>query len=541
MGLRGELRKSLQGVAGLGRDTLTTGIGAFNQWSDRRYAVHRLSEIDDRINKAALEAKRAGLDGTHEPGRGPKSLAFDPFDLVATMGYRERPSTMSYASMEQVGRAVPVIADIVTTRTHQVCMFANLPDDRHSPGYRVRLRDRKTRNNPSRAARKQAGMLEDVLATTGFADSNKPEDTVSLTAFTKMAIPDALMFDQVNIEVVPDKRGRPSYMTIVDPSTIRLLDPAYRSAGDPYAVQIVNGSIVADFTRDELTFNVRNPRSGIHAYSYGTSEIETLIKEITGMLWGMQYNRSMFTQGSATKGVLNFKGTIPDKHLQAFRRQWYAMVAGVHNAWRTPITNAEELQWINMQMTNRDMEYSAWMDFLIKIACARYLIAPEEVNFSYGNTGQSQAMGTAPIEEKLKASKDLGLRPLVRWWFEVLNTSFIQRIDPDFEVVPVGLDSQGPQAELEYLGKAQSSLMTVDEARAVMEMPPLGDEKGGDMINSATFVQWMQGKQGMGDGDDGFGGEDGFGDPAQAAPDSGDDFDLEDEAAGADDFALEEV
>jgi hypothetical protein len=54
--------------------------------------------------------------------------------------------------------------------------------------------------------------------------------------------------------------------------------------------------------------------------------------------------------------------------------------------------------------------------------------------------------------------------------------------------------------------------MTVDEARAVAELPPIGDEKGGDMINSATYVQWMQSKQGAGGGD-------GFGDDQQPPDD----------------------
>jgi len=210
----------------------------------------------------------------------------------------------------------------------------------------------------------------------------------------------------------------------------------------------------------------------------------------------MDYNRKMFTQGSATKGILNFKGTIPDKHLQSFRRQWYAMVSGVANAWRTPITNAEELQWINMQMSNRDMEYSAWIDFLIKIACARYSVATEEVNFSYGNTGQSQAMGQAPIEDKLKASRDLGLRPLIRWLFAQLSRNFLQRINPDFEVIAVGMGEKGEEAEAELLGKQLKAYLTVDEARARVELDPLPDGKG-ECLLDPTWLQFSQGKEAM--------------------------------------------
>ena len=342
---------------------------------------------------------------------------------------------------------------------------------------------------------------------------------MDLMTFGRMFIEDSLAFDQAVFEVVPDKAGRPSYIVPVDSTTIRLIDPGVRDPGDPFAVQVINGSILTDFTPDELAFCVRNPRSGIKSYGYGLSEIETLVREITGFLWGMEYNRRFFTQGSAAKGILNFKGLIPRPQLRAFRRQWYSMVSGVSNAWRTPITNADELQWINMQLTNRDMEYSQWMDFLIKIVCARFQIAPEEVNFSYGNTNQNATMGGTNTEEKLAASRDLGLRPLVQWFFRMLNRHFLQKIDPEFEVVPVGLDASGESAETELLTKQVSSFITVDEARQRRNMEPLGEDMGGDLVLNPQWIQWYTTKQGMdmmngpGDDENDEGGELDFPDP----------------------------
>ena len=489
MGIRDDLRKSLG-----------SGLGAASGWLDDRRDNRRMAEFDDRINKAAKAARADGNGGNHElkvgkdeaPIREPKAIHFDPFDMVAAMGYRERPSALTFTAMEMIGRGTPVIADIIGTRVKQVSMFCDIPEDRHSPGFRVRSRDWRNKT-PTKAMKKESERLERLLLHTGQFDPEKPAQSVSLREFATITVADSLMFDQVCFEKVPDRKGRPAYLAIVDPGTIRLLDPGHRNPGDPFCVQVVKGAIVESFLPDELAFCVRNPRSGINSYGYGTAEIETLVREITGFLWSMDYNRRFFTNGSATKGILNFKGTVPDKHLQAFRRQWYAMVSGVSNAWRTPITNAEELQWINMQMSNRDMEYSAWMDFLIKICCARYNIATEEVNFSYGNTGQSQSMGTAPIEEKLKASKDLGLRPLVRWFFNMMNMHFIQQINPDFEVIPVGLEEKGVEAETDLLQKQTKIYMTVDEARAQVELEPLPDDLGKVILDPT----WLQNKQGL--------------------------------------------
>ena len=504
MGFVDQLLGAASNVGKLGAGMAEDAVRAFNEFAEARADERRWADIDDRMEKAAKkmaeDTKRDGgpgdLDGAvHNPAREPKALLFDPFDLVSAMGYRDRPSAFTYRSMEMVGRGVPVVSDVIRVRTTQVTNFCQRPEDRHSPGLKARLRDWRNQKM-TKAAEKEAALLEDVLLNTGFLHPNRPQDGVSLKEFAAEAIADALIFDQLNFEIVPDRRGLPSYLRMVDPSTIRLLDPvAVKGPKDPFAVQVVEGSVVADFTKDELAFAVRNPRSGIRSFGYGLSEIETLVREITGFLWAMDYNRKFFTQGSATKGILNFKGTIPDKHLKAFRRQWYAMLAGVANAWKTPITNAEELQWINMQLSNRDMEYNSWMDFLIKIVCARYQIAPEEVNFSYGNTNQASAMGNTSTEEKLKASKDLGLRPLVHWFFEVMNRHLIQRLNPDFEIVPVGLDEKGVEAETELLSKQQQGFLTVNEARERNELPPLEEDQGGNVILNPTWLQFVQGKE----------------------------------------------
>lgn len=447
-------------------------------------------KVPDDYQDPGEDGLGSTFPGKHNPARDAKALHFDPFDLVSLMGWRERPTAMSYVAMERVAQNVPVIADIIRARIKQVQTFCQRPEDRHAPGFKVRLRDKNA--EPTEESDKRCSELEDVVLNCGFNDPKRPQDATPFKTFAGMFIRDTLSFDQAAFETVPDRMGRPSYWECVDATTIRLLDPFVQEDEGILAVQVIHDMVVADFNRDELAFCIRNPRSGVFTYGYGESEVETLIREITGFLWGIEYNRRFFSQGSAAKGILNFKGTIPDRHMTAFRRQWYAMVTGVSNAWRTPITNAEELQWINLQLSNRDMEYSAWMDFLIKICCARFQIAPEEVNFSYGNSGQSQAMGGANTEEKLKASKDLGLRPLVQWFFEQINRHFIWKLDPDYEVVPVGLDEKGAEAEADLLQKATAVYMTVDEAREVAGMEALPDKKG-EVILNPTWLQYAQG------------------------------------------------
>jgi phage portal protein BeeE len=286
----------------------------------------------------------------------------------------------------------------------------------------------------------------------------------------------------------------------VDSSTIRRADSAstYVNEDDDKAiryVQVYDGMIITEYNQDELCFGVRNPRTDMRLYGYGVSELEMLIQTITSLLWAWEYNQKFFSQGSSAKGVLNFKGTVPEKMLQQFRRHWYQLISGIENSWKTPITASEGgLEWINMQSTNRDMEYNAWMDFLIKTACSVYSMDPVEVNFKYGNTGQKGGLAEASNKEKITESKERGLRPLIRHIQTQMNQHIIWPINENFEFQFVGLDAMTKDDMADLNSKRVKTMMTVDEIRAEDDMEPMKDGLG-EVILDPTWLQNAQAQQ----------------------------------------------
>jgi hypothetical protein len=302
---------------------------------------------------------------------------------------------------------------------------------------------------------------------------------------------DSLVYDQLTFEVVPNRKGEPAEWYATDAATFRLADSARaymenRSSDDVRYVQIYDGLIVNEYTAEELCFGVRNPKTDIRLHGYGTSELEMLITVITALLFAWQYNQNFFTQGAAQKGILNFKGTIPDQQMRSFRRHWYQMLAGVENAWRTPITNAEEIQWISMQNTNRDMEFNSWMDFQIKLACAMFSMDPIELNFKYGVVGQKSAMQEGNNREKITESKERGLRPLLRFIAGCINSYIIWPINENFELQFVGLDALTRKDVAEVNTQRVKSYMTVNELRAEDDLEPI---EGGDVLLDPVYAQ----------------------------------------------------
>lgn len=445
---------------------------------------------EEVLEKAEAPAAPPPPDMPGPPAHDPEALVWDPYSLVEQLGYRQRPSTITYNTLERMFWQLPILGAIRKTRVDQVAGFCQAQRPPHEPGFRIRLRE--MTRQPTPMEKKRIMELEDLILNTGYAEDPRSRD--SFETLTRKLLYDSMTYDQMNMEVVPDSRGVPSTWYAVDASTVRLADTttlhANTSMDDIYAVQVYDDIIINEFTRRELTFTVRNPRTSIRSYGYGTSEAEMMISTITYLLWGLQYNGNQFSQGNVSKGLLNIKGSIPERQLRAFRRQWYNMVNGVENAFRTPIINAEDVEWINMHASNREMEYGQWLDFLIKVACAIYAIDPIEINFKYGSGGQKSMFDSAN-KIKIVESKTKGLAPLLRYLENMLNENIIYCIDPNFAFEFTGLSPMTAKELADLETMKVRTYMTVDEIRALHDLPELPDGLG-KVINDPN---WMQGRR----------------------------------------------
>lgn len=481
-------------------DPLDTDSGAVPDVGDEQQPQSPLSAIHGEREEQAPQIPEK-LKDIEAARNDPQSLFWDPYAVIDALGYKDRPSPMTYATLRAMVWRMPIIQGIIQTRIQQVTAFATPQVDKFATGFRVVQRDRKAKATPASEARSQ--QIERWLMSTGTTDH--PEARDDFETFLAKLVRDTLTFDQMGFEVVPSVKGTPAEFYAVDASTLRLADTT-KLFVDPEDedviryVQVYDGLVVAEYTAQQLCFAVRNPSSDIRLQGYGQSELEMLVSTVTALLWAWDYNQKFFSQGAGVKGIINFQGTVPEKQLRAFRRHWYSMVAGTENAFRTPIMNSEGLQWVNLQQSNRDMEFNAWMDFLIKIACAIYQIDPMEVNFKYGDTG-AKPMFESANQSKLSASKDKGLKPLLRFLQRRISSHLVTKLDPDFEFEFVGLESMTPNEQADLNTKLVKTTRTIDELRALEDLPPLPNGLG-DVILDPVYMQHMsqaaQSEQGTG-------------------------------------------
>lgn len=513
-------------IRGAGRVAAAVVADALHDWAsdDLEKAKAKPPKVGDFASDEGPESAPGGSDPdtsknapvpTEGAVQDPRSMFFDPFAVIEQMGFKERKTNISYGTLRAMCWKMPVIQAIIQTRLNQIASFCRPQRDRYSMGFKIQLRD--SEQQPTPQDKKWAAQASNLILRTGITDNPRGRD--NFETFIRRLVWDSYVYDQMAFEVVPNRKGEPAEWYAVDAATIRLADTptTYIDEDDLKAiryVQVYDGMIVAEYTQEDLGFGVRNPRTDIRNYGYGTSELEMLVTTITNLLWGFDYNRNAFKQGSVQKGMLNFKGAISEKSLKAFRRFWYTQLSSVENSWRTPITNADDVQWLNMHQGNRDMEYNAWIDFNIKIGCGIFLMDPSEINFRYGNTGQKSTMNEANNKEKIVESKERGLRPMLRFLANMINRSIIWPMNEAFEFEFVGLDARTPEQISDINQKRVKTIMTVDELRAEDDLEPLPDGKG-EVILDPTWVQWAQSKE-MGEQ-----GEEGGGFPGGLAPEGG--------------------
>lgn len=471
------------------------------------------------LSKAAAGPSEADL-----PQRLGKTWQVDPFAYMESLSHRDRPSMLSYEQLRLMASRTDVVNAILQTRINQVASFAQPVMDRYGMGFTIQMRDGRAPGN--RAAANMAGQLINEIKFCGMPGMARDNFETFLRKFTR----DSLIYDQACAEVVPRNNGLPAFFEAVDAATIRIaavaqdpvdnlghkltdLEPQtpFQQAMQQYHrdllvqqngqqvpakyVQLINGTVRATYADDELFFGIRNPRTDLNVAGYGMSELETLVGVITSYLYAEEYNRRIFSQGSIPKGILNLKGDITDEQLRAFKREWTSLIAGVQNAWKTPVLNAEDIEYINLQQANKDMEYMQWIQFLVRIACAVYLIDPAEINFDMPRGLDS----TNPLiensnEAKLRASKDRGLAPLMRFIERAINEMYVYRIDPDFEFKFVGLDSRSIEQQQQIAIAGVQSYRTLNEVRAMEDLPPL---ELGDVPLNPTYIGLLQTQQQM--------------------------------------------
>lgn len=466
----------------------------------------RSSNPEDIIAASKAVAKIQGANNSPA-----KAFFIDPLDFNANLGYKDKPFSLTYTTLKRMASA-PIINAIIKTRKNQIADFAEPQADRYSTGFIVRKKPKGgVEVKMSERDKKVANAITDFILNCGGQSSWTNDD---FDTFIRKIVDDSLTYDQMTFECIRNRRGKLERFVATDASTFRMADSAFnndyrnpyfqRSGVNfwfnhdirpeqkeingyyPQYVQVYQNAVVNDFYPWELCFAVRNPSTSIYSNGYGCSELEELISVVTSMLYSDEYNRRFFSQGSAPKGLLRIKGGMNESALQQFKQQWQAMISGVMQSWKTPVVEAD-VDWIDLQKSNRDMEYASWIEYLIKIACAIYSVDPSEIGWDISRSGANSGLFEASQAERIQNSKDKGLYPILKFIQRKINKYIVEPLDPEYEFVFMGLNGMTIEQELDMDIKKLSNFQTINEIRQKWDLPEM--EVAGDLIENSVFFQ----------------------------------------------------
>jgi hypothetical protein len=399
-----------------------------------------------------------------------KAFLYAPDNEFYTgMGYKTPIKVVPFEYLRSMGQT-PMIFSVISTRINQILDFSSFTDQLDRPGWTIKKKVSRFEKDYKNTD-KDKKVIEDIVDFLENGGTNAKFTThIDFHDFLKIFPKDSLELDQGCFEIERLRDGTLKSFDCVDSSTVRLLetiDPNYRDDLKyvpktfqdeeyyPFYCQVWRERILQNVkTKEdviwypwEMCFAVRNKQSNMLANGYGQSELEVLMRIITWLLESMEYNGRFFTNGSNPRGFFTVKGGVDTRMLNDFRMAWRSMVTGWENAHKVPIFEAEKIDWVSMQNTNKEMEYDKWMQFLTLITCAVYHMDPSELGFKFSS--QTQLFGEGGQKSRLNHSKDKGLKPALKVIEKSIDKFIVSEINPSYTFAFTGIDMEDETIKLD--------------------------------------------------------------------------------------------
>jgi len=282
----------------------------------------------------------------------------------------------------------------------------------------------------------------------------------------RMLIEDMLVLDAATIYPRLTRGGQVYSFELVDGATItRKIDITGRTPLPPEVAyqQIIKGVPAVEYTRDELVYKPRNPRT--HKV-YGFSPVEQVIATVNIALRRQVHQLQYYTEGATPDLIFGVPETWNPDQIRAFQEWWNATLAGNTAARRGARFVPNGVKPFNVKEQALKDQYDEW---LARIICYAFSLSPQaliaQMNRATAETAHEQA-----LEE--------GLLPLMLWVKSVcdlLVTRYFGYTDIEFAWVEEEAGDPMVQAQINQI-YINAKVKTPDEVRTEIGLDPMTPE-----------------------------------------------------------------
>lgn len=294
--------------------------------------------------------------------------------------------------------------------------------------------------------------------------------------FLRSFADDAHTFDGWAIWTYMDSQRRIPAFTNLPAGMIRLAVPGrgYKGQSKYFAALIdETGTPVQPFTRDELTWRVRNVRLDPAIGGYGYPEPEIAVKLIAAFQSAVDLNSQTFTQNSMPNGMMVLKGDyFQQENIDAMMREWTNMKRGLSKMWGLPVLALPEdgdMEIIDfMDMKGQEVRYRDHMNMMMGLTMFLYQFPVRRLGMFVSGQHRDNAPTTdAAIE--IQGADDPGLPALL---IHVENTINEYLLWPNWPDLKFSFMNKNPKEDARSY-QERTKARTWKEARAEVDLPPL--------------------------------------------------------------------
>lgn len=390
-----------------------------------------------------------GPGQTMNPVAPPQDVAGRQFDYPVAFNTRYTPraeETVSFVQMRQLADGCDILRLVIETRKDQMSKLK----------WKIAPIDPKAAPTPQ---------CEEI---TTFLRSPDKEHTWD--DWLRMVLEDLFVIDAPTLYPRFTNGGQLYSIEPIDGSTIkRVLDTFGRTPLPPLQAyqQILKGMPAVDYTRDELLYKPRNPRT--HKI-YGYSPVEQIIVTVNMALRRTIHIMEFYKSGSVPDALATVPASWNPDQIKQFQLYWDTLLDDDLAARRKMRFIPDSVKYIPTKDAVLKDEFDEW---LARIVCFAFSIAPTPFIKS-NNRATAQTSHEQSITE--------GIVPLQNWLKSLID-SIIQRPDlmnaPDLHFMWDEEEATDPQVQATIQDlRIRNGSMTIDEARAENGDEPLQDKLG---------------------------------------------------------------
>jgi hypothetical protein len=312
-----------------------------------------------------------------------------------------------------------------------------------------------------------------ILALEAFF--RKPDGINLWGPWLRMLLEDLFVIDAPTLYRSRSLAGGLLALEPVDGATIKVLidaDGRPPAAPDPAYQQVLHGVPKADFSRDELLYLPRNPRT---ARVYGFSPVEQIITTVNIALRRQIAQLQYFTEGNMPEALVGVPSSWTMRQIGEFQEYWDTVLSGDTAQRRHARFVPAEFKYQPMREPPLKDDFDEW---LARIVCFAFSTSPAPF---------TRQMNRATADNAQEMALAEGLGPIMLWIKNLADRVIEEDFgygDLEFEWVDEKSSDLLKQAQITDL-KIKSGLKTINEARAESGEDPIA---GGDtpLIYTAT-------------------------------------------------------